>query len=147
MNLHSYIKMTGKLSIKKFNANNELIMEQDVPNLIVTVGKEHVAERLINSSEPKMDYMAIGAGITVPAVANSTLVSELARQPMLSATRSGSNITYTATFGIGVGTGSVTEAGIFNATSAGSMLCRTTFPVITKAASESIAISWTVTVG
>jgi len=29
----------------------------------------------------------------------------------------------------------------------GTMLCRTTFPVITKSSSETIAISWVVTVG
>jgi len=50
------------------------------------------------------------------------------------------------TFGAGVGTGAVTEAGIFNASSAGTMLCRTTFSVINKAAADTLGITWTVTV-
>ena len=44
------------------------------------------------------------------------------------------------------GTGAVTEAGIFNAGSGGTMLCRTTFPAVNKASGDSIAITWVVTV-
>ena len=55
-------------------------------------------------------------------------------------------ITYTATFPAGTGTGAVTEAGIFNASSGGTMLCRTTFPVVTKGSGDTLAITWVVTV-
>lgn len=147
MNFHSQIKMTGELNVKKFNSNNELIEQINIPNLVVSVGKQHVAERMINDSETKMSHMAIGDGQAVAAAANTTLSSELARTTLLSAVRSGPNITYTAVFTAGIGTGAVTEAAILNNSTAGTMLCRTTFPVISKDAAESIAISWTVTVG
>jgi hypothetical protein len=55
-------------------------------------------------------------------------------------------ITYTATFPAGTGTGAITEAGIFNASTAGTMLCRTTFPVVNKQAGDTIAVTWVVTV-
>ena len=45
-----------------------------------------------------------------------------------------------------VSTGAITEAGIFNALTAGTMLCRTTFPVVNKAAGDSIVITWVVTI-
>ena len=44
------------------------------------------------------------------------------------------------------GTGAITEAGIFNASSSGTMLCRTVFSVVNKGASDSMTITWTVTV-
>ena len=147
MNFNSLIKMTGELNIQKFNSNNEIIEDINVPNLVVNVGKQHVAERIINDSEVKMSHMAIGSGLTVSAASNTTLVTELARVALVTSIRSGTNITYTAIFGAGVGTGSITEAAILNDSTIGTMLCRTTFPVITKDASETIAISWTVTVG
>lgn len=147
MNLHSYITLTGKLHIEKFDENNNLVEAIDVPNLVVSIGKEHVAERMVSDTESKMSHMAIGSGLTVPATGNTTLGTELGRVSLLSSIRSGSNVTYTATFGAGVGTGAITEAGIFNDSASGSMLCRTTFPVITKDAAQTIAISWTVTVG
>jgi len=49
-------------------------------------------------------------------------------------------------FGAGEGTGSITEAGIFNASSSGTLLCRTVFSVVNKGASDSMTITWTVTV-
>ena len=55
-------------------------------------------------------------------------------------------IAYVASFVAGVGTGAVTEAGVFNAASAGTMLCRTVFSVVNKGAADSMSITWTITV-
>ena len=41
----------------------------------------------------------------------------------------------------------IAEAGIFNAGAAGTMLARATFTAINKGASDTLAITWTVTVG
>jgi hypothetical protein len=139
--------MTGELSIKKLNSSNEVIEQIDIPNLVVTVGKQHVAERMINDSEAKMSHMAIGSSQIVAENNNTSLATELARTELISFVRSGANITYTAVFGSGIGTGSITEAAILNDSVEGTMLCRTTFPVIVKDGADTIAISWTVTVG
>jgi hypothetical protein len=55
-------------------------------------------------------------------------------------------VTYTATFPAGTGTGALTEAGVFNDSSAGDMLCRTTFSVVNKAAADSMIITWAITI-
>ena len=44
------------------------------------------------------------------------------------------------------GTGAITEAGILNAGSGGTLLCRTVFSVVNKASSDSMTITWTVTI-
>ena len=147
MNFHSKIKITGELSIQKFDENNNLVQQINIPNLVVSAGKQHIAQRIASNSETIMSHMAIGSGVTTPALSNSTLVTELARQSLTLTSVDSFNITYTATFAAGIGTGSITEAGIFNNGTSGTMLCRTTFPVITKGASDTIAISWTITVG
>ena len=54
-------------------------------------------------------------------------------------------ITYVSSFEAGDGTGAVTEAGIFNAASSGDMLCRTVFSVVNKGASDSMTITWAIT--
>jgi hypothetical protein len=51
-----------------------------------------------------------------------------------------------ATFGAGQSTGAVTEAGIFNDATAGTMLCRTVFDVINKGALDTLVITWKVAV-
>jgi hypothetical protein len=90
--------------------------------------------------------MGIGTGTATPAAGDTTLGTEAGRVTLASGTASTNTVTYTATFPAGTGTGAITEAGVFNANSAGTMLCRTTFPVVNKAAGDSIAITWVVTV-
>ena len=63
-----------------------------------------------------------------------------------SASSSGAVVTYICAFSAGEGTGALTEAGVFNAASSGTMLCRTEFAVVNKGAADSMTITWTVTV-
>jgi hypothetical protein len=55
-------------------------------------------------------------------------------------------ITYASTFAAGTGTGALVEAGIFNAASAGTMLCKTSFDVVNKQTADTIAITWTINI-
>jgi len=117
------------------------------PNLVVTAGKAWIAARMKATGAPnEMSHMAVGTGTSAAADANTTLGTESARVTLASSV-SGAVVTYTATFSPGTGTAALTEAGVFNAASAGTMLCRTVFPVVNKGASDSLAITWTVTVG
>lgn len=148
MNLNSSVKLKGELSIKKYNVDNNLIEELNVPNLIVTTGKAYIASRMIGTSAAVMSKMAIGFSDSSLAPGNTTLINEPpnARADIV-ATSNNAIVTYSATFGPGVGTGSIVEAGIFNASTGGTMLCRTTFPIVNKDANETIVITWNVSVG
>lgn len=133
--------MTGRLQIA---LNGEVVKE--VPNLVVTAGKEYVASRIKDTTKNAMSHMAVGTSATSPGSGDTTLGSEADRQLLTSTTVASNTITYVATFDPGEGTGALTEAGIFNAASAGDMLCRTTFSVINKGAADSMTITWVVTV-
>jgi len=135
------LKMTGHLTI----AINDAVV-QEVPNLVVTDGKEFVASRMKDTTKAAMSHMAIGTGSTAAAAGNSALGSEANRQSLTSTSVSGAVVTYVATFGPGNGTGAITEAGLFNASSSGDMLCRTVFAVVNKGSSDSMTITWSVTV-
>ena len=139
--LNDGLKLTGKLTIA---LNNEIV--QEVPNLVVTAGKEYVASRIKDASATAMSHMAIGTGSTAAAASQTALGSESARTGLTSTTVSGADIVYVDTFAAGTGTGAITEAGIFNASSGGTMLCRTVFSVVNKGASDAMTITWTVTV-
>jgi len=134
------MKMSGKLTI---SLNDEVVREVD--NLVVTSGKEFVASRMIGTSSNVMSHMAVGSGSIAAAAGDGVLGSELGRTTS-SDSVSGAVVTYSATFAAGTGTGAVSEAGLFNASSAGDMLCRTVFSVVNKGASDSMTISWAVTV-
>jgi hypothetical protein len=135
------VKLTGSLQIHR---NGELVHEVD--NLVVTVGKEFVASRMVGTAQAVMSHMAVGTNATAAANANVALGAENGRVALASGAASGAVVTYSATFPAGTATGAITEAGIFNAGSSGTMLCRTVFSAINKGASDSLTITWTVTV-
>jgi hypothetical protein len=139
--LHDQFKMVGHLSIA---INNNVV--QEVPNLVVTDGKEFVASRMKDTTSGAMSHMAIGTGSVAAAATNSALGSEADRQALTSTSVTGAAITYTATFSAGEGTGAITEAGLFNASTSGQLLCRTVFAVVNKGSQDSMTITWTVTV-
>ena len=139
--LNDGLKLTGKLSIA---INGEVV--QEVPNLVVTAGKGYVASRMKDASATAMSHMGIGSGSTAAAASDTALGSQLARTSLTSTTVSGADVVYVDTFPAGTGTGAVTEAGLFNASSGGTMLCRTVFDVVNKGASDAMTITWTVTV-
>ena len=133
--------LKGKLAIA---LNGETVKEVD--NLVVTAGKGFVASRMKDATTTAMTHMAIGTGSTAAAASNTALGSQSARTTLTSTTVSGADVTYVDTFPAGTGTGAITEAGLFNASSSVTMLCRTVFSVVNKVASDSMTITWTVTV-
>lgn len=139
--INDQLQLKGHLQI---HLNDELV--QDVDNLVVTAGKNYVASRIKDATATAMSHMAVGSGTTAAAAGDTALGTELGRVSLTSTAVSNAVVTYTATFAAGTGTGAVTEAGILNASSSGTMLCRTVFSVVNKGANDSMTVTWTVTV-
>ena len=140
-NINDALKMKGRLQI---HVNDELV--QEVDNLVVTAGKGYVASRMKDATATAMSHMAIGSGSTAAAAGDTALGNQLGRVTLTSTTVSSAVVTYVASFPAGTGTGAVTEAGILNASSSGTLLCRTVFSVVNKGAADSMTVTWTVTV-
>lgn len=143
------LKATGKVRIVKTNAQGVTTQDFEVPNLVVTTGKNFIASSMIKTttnSPAAMTHMAIGTTSTTPSAGDTALGGQTGRVSLSAGTVSGNAITYTATFPAGTGDGAIVEAGIFNASSGGTMLCRTTFPTVTKGSGDTIAVTWVVTV-
>lgn len=145
--LKEALSITGRLTITLMDeATGKVKQFLDVDNLVVTAGKEFIADCIRSEPGPdRMKEMAVGIDNTAPAVSDVELVDEVARIG-LTASGTGQVITYQATFPAGVGTGALAEAGIFSADSPSTMLCRTTFPIVNKGAADSIAINWNLTI-
>lgn len=142
------IKMTGTLKLVLTDENGNIKQEEEVKNLVVTVGKNFIASRMKDTTDTAMSHMEVGTGSTAAAVGNTALETPVAssRVSLTSTTVTTNSVAYVATFPAGTGTGALTEAGIFNASSSGTMLCRTVFSVINKGAADTLGITWTVTV-
>ena len=141
------LQVKGKVKIVLRDKDGNVKDQRDINNLVVDAGKDYIASRIEGTSDSVMSHMALGTGTTSAAADDTALETELDRNALDSTVVTDNEVAYTATYAAGDATGAITEAGIFNASSAGSMLCRTVFPVVNKGAGDSMAISWTVTVG
>ena len=144
--LNDTIKVTGELKLTVTRPNGHVKHEVIIPNLVVTAGKNYIASRMKDASATAMTHMAIGTGSTAAAAGNTALGAEAGRVALTSTTVTDNAVAYVATFPAGTGTGAITEAGILNASSSGTLLCRTVFSVINKASADTLGITWTVTV-
>jgi hypothetical protein len=135
--------------IQLWDESMKLSWEERVHNLVVTAGKNHIADQLSASpGQSAMSHMEIGSGSTAPAAGDTALVSAIDRNALTSRTDSGNVVTYVGDWAAGDGTSAdIEEAGIFNAASSGTMLARAVFTQINKGASDTLKITWTVTVG
>ena len=139
----------GRVQIQLFDSEGNLKEEQTVKNLVVTTGLNHIANRLgASSPATRMSHMEVGTSSTSPAASNTALGSAIAssRVSLTTQTVSTNTVEYVGDFPAGTGTGAVQEAGVFNASSSGTMLCRTTFSVVNKGAADTLKITWTLTV-
>ena len=136
----------GHLTIELFDKDGSLIDTQSIKNVVVNNGLNYIASRMKDATATAMSHMAIGSDNTAAAAGNTALGTELGRVALTSTTVSSNAITYVGDFPAGTGTGAVVEAGILNASSAGTLLCRTVFSTVNTAAADTLKITWTVTV-
>jgi hypothetical protein len=150
MQNEEFLKMTGKLDIVVYDADGNVKEQREVPNIVTTAGKTFIAARIAGTSAAVMGWMEVGTGSTAAAVGDTALGAVVASSRTATSvsggTPSSNTVVYATTFPAGTGTGALTEAGVFNASSSGTMLCRTVFSVINKGASDSMTITWTVTI-
>ena len=142
--LNDAFKLVGSLAIVVTGPDGQVKDKCEVHNLVVDTGKAFIAGRM-TGTVTAMSHMSLGTGAVAAVVADTALDAEIGRVSLTNASSTGAVATYIANFPADTATGAITEAGIFNAASAGSMLCRTVFPVVNKAAADSMAITWQVT--
>ena len=144
---NSGINATGDVTLILKDSEGNVKDTREIHNLVVTVGREFIAARMAQTPGI-MSHMAVGSGTVAPVAGNTSLGVQLGTRPALDepAVVSGNVVTYKSTFVPGNGTGSVTEAGIFNASTAGTMLARTTFAVVNKTVDDSLTIIWNITI-
>ena len=141
------IHPTGDVTLILRDADGNIKSKQEFHNLVVSTGCNLIASQLCEEQIAKPSHMAIGSGTVEPKKTDISLGEELARNAFSrAASRNAATVTYVATFGPTEGTGAVTEVGIFNAASAGDMLNRATFAVVNKAPTDSLEITWNLTI-
>jgi len=144
MGLEEQGAMRGNVHLVLRGADGR-VKHDSVHNTVTTAGKNGTADQILASPTlGKPTHMAIGTG----SPAATLLGAELDRNALTTKTRSGAVVTMVGDWAAGDGTGTITEAGIFDVVTPNTvnMWCSASFGAITKAAGDTLQITWTLTV-
>lgn len=150
--INEQLKAKGELHLVLTDEFGNIKQEQTTKNMIVTAGLGFITSRLKDALSGVMSHMGVGDSSTAAATGQTDLQAAtnkvrvaLTSTTQVTTTVTNDGIQFVATFGAGTGTFGITEAGIFNAASAGTMLARTVFSVINKGANDTLTITWKIT--
>lgn len=143
--INEKLNVSGELQIVLRDKNGNIKVNKTEKNLVVSTGKAFIAKRMIGVASGVMSHMAVGSTNTVPIAGHTALLGEIGRAALVSSTVVDNTVTYSCLFAAGVGTGALTEAGIFNAGTAGEMLSRVVFSLVNKSSDDTLTINWKIT--
>ena len=145
------IHLRGIYEVGLYGPNDELQDYRRVENTVVTGGRAWVLSRIMSQAPDTNTINAIGIGTSVTAggASDSALVSEPKRLQVVTfitggLTNAPPSWQAQVTFATSDANTTLGEAGMFNSTSAGTMLSRVTFATINKASTNTLAISYTI---
>lgn len=145
--MNDTLKLKGHVSYKQFGADGKLKDAWEVDNIVVTAGKTYLAAWIAAASQAGkfMEYVGVGSSSTAATLGDTALGTELAR--VAGTITSSVNVWQNqATFSAGVGTGTWQEAGLLSASSSGTLFARQVFSARVKEATDTIQVTWQVTI-
>lgn len=150
-NKEEFIKAKGHVFYELRDSKGRLKKKWDVDNLVVTVGKNYLAAWLAAASQSDefMSYVGLGTGTNAASASDTALQTEFSgggysriQGTLTSSTNVWQNV---ASFPAGNGTGAITEAGLFSASTSGTMFARQVFSAVNKASGDTLQVTWQVT--
>ena len=142
----------GKFFIELRRKNGELVKKVSL-NTIVNAGKAALASRINgNGGEAAFTYLAVGTNSTAVSGSDTALGAETVGSGLSRAAATASRVTTSVTndtarlsytFTVS-GSVAITELGVFNNSSGGTMLCRTVFSALNVVSGDSLTINYDV---
>jgi hypothetical protein len=139
-------RVTANMKLELYGADGQLKDVREVHNTVTTAGKNGAADQVLATpSLSKPGWMEVGTGTPSGTLLGAYISGS--RTALDSKTRSGAVVTMICTFAAGVGTGAITEAGVFDVVTQNTvnMWLSASFSVINKAAGDSLVVTWTLT--
>lgn len=140
------MKLDCNVMVMLYDEFGNLKDRRDIHNTVPADGLAAIMDQLLASpSIAKPGWMEVGTG--TPAATKLGAYIAGSRTALSAKTRADAAVEMKCTFAASVGTGAITEAGIFSVVTedTATMYVSASFSVINKAAADSLEIVWTVT--
>lgn len=138
----------GATLIAEHIRDGKVIDTREVHNLVVDTGYDLVCALLANTQRPNpIGFVGVGTGTTATAQTMTGLVTEWGSRVSTTYSHTAGTPTLTLSCTIPTHTGSMvslTESGLFNAATAGTMFDRVTFTAINKEPADTINIRYVI---
>jgi len=136
-----------------FSSIHEIKDERLIHNIVASTGLNVVIKQILGSSgagaQPdKFNWIGIGTSTNAESTNDTALGGEVGTRqqdtdPTFPALGQGQLV---VTFGTANGTGNLSESGVFNSSNSTAMLFRSTFAAIAKGTSDSLQVTWDITI-
>ncbi len=146
----------GKIEYELRDINGTLKDSGEIGNTITNFMDAHVADQMSDSSETQIGFIALGTGtgqgassVDLATFTAGTFLALSGTGPIQGTGGDDNDVIYSGFWGAGIGTATITEAGVFQA----SGTTRTTMSTyndglnVVKGASDTLKIDWTVMFG
>jgi hypothetical protein len=147
MDKNSKFGLNANVKLELFSASGELKEVREIHNTLTDAGTYGVMDQCLASPTlVKMGWMEIGTGSGGTTKLNAYVAAS--KVAFTSKTRTNKVVTVVGTFPAGTGTGTITEAGTFDAVTENAVnmwMYAGGFTAIPKGALDSLVITWTLT--
>jgi len=117
MKLKSQLQLKGKFKLTLRDLDGNIVKVQEIDNLVTTVGKEVFSRLLAGDTTYSglINYLAVGTGLSSPAITDTTLETEIGRTTAQAPTptRTGTSVTWEFYFSPTEAIGTLKEIGAF----------------------------------
>lgn len=139
------LKTNVKITVK--NLQGETLRVEKLHNIVTNAGFNHIRDILrgVVTSNLILSHFAIGTGTTAVAVTDTTMETEEFRDAMTSFTANNAQLICSYYLGLEDCNGeTLTEAGLFNAATDGTLFAHIVHTAITKDNTISVSYVWTI---
>ena len=129
-----------------FDQFGNLKEKREVHNTGTDAGRYGIIDQILDSPTlPKVGYMELGTGTPAATLLGAYISGS--RIAFTTKTRTNNVVTMVCTWGAGVGTGAITEAGLFDNATANTvnMWCSSSWAVVNKGSNDIFKLTWTIT--
>lgn len=152
MEAQGFIKLRGAFQIALLDPEGKELLRRIVDNTVVLTGRAWVLGQLETTNQitsQTVSQMEVGSGTIAPTTANTALGNAVTRKPIASfittqLTANPPSFDSVMALLTNEGNTQLSEVGLFNSSAGGTMLARATFASFTKATSNTLSITYTI---